>query len=108
MTRLFFSVILICGIFIISACSIIGVNEITGYKLTVEVRDMNGQLIEDASVTSTADHSKKIKPGTYTLLYGSTGLYVVTITAPAMRTKQIKVSIPVDQDKMFSVVLIDK
>lgn len=108
MRKQILSFLLICGIAVLSACSLIGVTEVTGYKMTVEVRDTNNVIVEAASVTSTADSTKKTKPGIYTLLYGKTGLYVVTISAPDKQTKQIKVNVPADQDKVFTVILNDK
>lgn len=103
-----FTCLLPLVLILLSACSIVGVTEITGYKVIVEVKDTNGDIVQNALVTSNADGVDKEKPGVYSLLYGKTGLYVVTIAAPDKQTKQIKVSVPADKDKVFSVVLNDK
>ncbi len=92
---------------LLDACSLIGVTEITAYKVTVEAKDQRGQIVPDAHVTSRADKTRKVKPGIYELLYARTGLYVVTISAPDKLTKQIKVSVPADKDKIFTVILDD-
>lgn len=92
-----------------TACSLVGVSEWNANKVTVEVRDTSNELIDEAVVTSTADEINKSKtPGTYSLLYAKTGLQVVTVSAPHKQTKQIKVSVPADNNKIFTVILNDQ
>ena len=99
--------ILLISVFTAS-CSLIGVEEWNAYKVTIEVKDSFSHLISDASVTSTADKTEKAKaPGTYKLLYAKTGIHVITISAPHKQTKQIKLVMPADNEKIMTVILAD-
>lgn len=94
---------------LLSACSVMGVSEWNAYQVFVEAKDTSGQLIEEARVTSAADKTEKTKtPGVFSLLYLKTGIHVVTISAPDKQTKQIKLTLPADHEKIMSVILIDK
>jgi len=108
MKSLLLSLLLVFGLLLSTACTLVGVKEWNAYQVTIEVKNTSSQLIENASVTSAADKTKKMKtPGTYSLLYAKTGIHVVTISAPNKQTKQIKLTMPADREKIMTVILKD-
>ena len=95
-------------LFTSTACSIIGVNKWNAYQIIIEVKDSSNQILMDAVVTSDADKIVRSEiSGTYSLLYSSTGLHVVTISAPNKMTKQIKLNMPLDNEKIMTIILKD-
>lgn len=85
-----------------------GTNKWTASAVTIEVRDQNGEAIENAQVTTSELKEETNDEGHVELYFPVTGLHVVTISAENKATKQIKVSIPQDQGHIVNVVLESK
>ena len=102
--KLKFSVIFI--LFLISGCSLLGENQWSAYKVTLDVRNETGQVIESVKLES-SDIKTQItnKNGRSELKFRSAGLHVVTIMAENKVTKQIKISLPQDDNKIINVTL---
>jgi len=92
-----------------SGCSLLGVNQWSAYKVTVDVHNQSGVAVENTKLVSNNVESKTTnKEGRADLKFPVAGLHVVTITAEGKVTKQIKISLPQDDNKIIHVILKDK
>ena len=91
---------------LISGCSLPGINQWTAYKVILDVRNETGQVIESVKLES-SDIKTQItnEKGRSELKFSSAGLHVVTIMAENKVTKQIKISLPQDDNKIINVTL---
>jgi len=93
----------------LAGCSLLGTNQWAAYKITVDVQNEVGQAISQVKL-----ESNEVKPqitdenGRAVIQFRSAGLHVVTISADEKMTKQIKVSLPQDENKIFNVILFDR
>ena len=92
-----------------SGCSLLGENQWSAYKVILDVRNETGQPISDVKLES-SDIKAQITniDGRSELNFRSAGLHVVTIIAKNKATKQIKISLPQDDNKIINVVLTTK
>jgi len=102
-------VTIIFVIMLCASCAIKGVKEWASNKLEVEVQDSSGKSIFHALVeTSENQQIDTNKEGRAMLYYQKSGLKVITISAAKYETKQIKVNMPKDNNKVVNVILSDK
>ena len=92
-----------------SSCGIKGIKEWASNKLIVEVHDTFSSPISNASV-ETSENQQKLtnQEGRVILHYQKTGLKVITISAENYETRQIKVTMPNDNNKIVNVALSKK
>jgi hypothetical protein len=100
---------LILLVVLLAGCSLFGINQWSAYKVIIDVQDQTGHAVENAVLesndvkTQTTDES-----GQTQLRFKVAGLHVVTITAENKITKQIKIGLPQDDNKIIQVILKDK
>lgn len=93
----------------LSACTLLGMNNLGTFKVTVEVVDKSGSGISHAVVkTSNNFEAETNDEGIVLLNYISSGLHVVTVSSQSKETKQFKISLPKDDGKQISIMLNDK
>jgi len=89
-----------------SGCSLLGENQWSAYKVIVDVQNETGQAIQNASLESSDIKSQSTdENGRSELQFRSAGLHVVTIMAKNKETKQIKIGLPQDDNKIIKVTL---
>ena len=94
---------------LISGCSLMGENQWSAYKVIVDVQNESGQAIANASLESSDIKSQTTnESGRAELQFRSAGLHVVTIVAENKTTKQIKIALPQDDNKIINVTLSTK
>jgi len=92
-----------------SGCSLMGENQWSAYKVIVDVQNESGQALSNASLESSDIKSQTTnKNGRSELQFRSAGLHVVTIVAENKITKQIKIALPQDDNKIINVTLSAK
>ncbi len=102
-------VIILALITVCCSCGIKSVKEWAANKLVVEVQDSMGKAIFHALVeTSENQQIETDEDGKAMLYYQKSGLKVITIGAEKFETKQIKVNMPKDNNKVVNVILIGK
>ncbi|MDH5232380.1 MAG: hypothetical protein OEZ58_20205 [Gammaproteobacteria bacterium] len=90
----------------ISACTFIDSRHWAPYSVNIKVLDQENHIIVHATVKTTRGQTVLTNDkGVAQLFYTNTGLHVVTISAPARATQQLKVSIPEDNEKQFPVIM---
>jgi len=91
---------------LMSGCSLLGENQWSAYKVIVNVQNETGQAIQNASLESSDIKTQNTNEnGRSELQFRSAGLHVVTIMAENKETKQIKVALPQDDNKIINVTL---
>ena len=94
---------------LLASCSLIGVSKWTAYKIVVEVHDQAGSPAVNVNVASSENQQNMTnEKGQTELFYTQIGLHVITLSAENKQTKQIKISLPQDNNKVITVVLKDK
>lgn len=95
---------------LVSACAIKSVKQWASNKVTVEVHDSFASPIPDASVETSENQQQALtdQSGRAIIYYQKTGLKVITISAESYETKQIKVIMPNDNNKIVNVTLPKK
>ena len=94
----------------LGACGFKSVKQWASNKVTVEVFDSFASPIIDASV-ETSENQQQVptdQSGKAIIYYQKTGLKVITISAENYETKQIKVTMPNDNNKIVNVTLSKK
>lgn len=94
---------------LISSCSLLGVNQWSAYKVTVDVRNETGVVVANVMLKSNGVKTQITDIyGRADLKFSVAGLHVVTITSDNKITKQIKISLPQDDNIIVYVVLNEK
>ncbi len=100
-------VLVICSTII--SCSLWKANEWNSSKVIIEVYNNKGEPLVKSGITTTANQkSLTDSEGRAVLFYQKSGLHIVTVESMGKMTKQIKIRIPTDVNKVVNVVLIDK
>jgi len=100
-------IIMLATLFIfIQGCSIIGDKNWSAYKVILEVQDEIGNTVSGANVISSSN-AKQVTDvlGRSTLYYTQRGLHIITVNTQNMFTKQVKVKIPEDNNKIVTLSL---
>lgn len=94
---------------LMSGCSLLGEHQWSAYKVTVDVKNETGQVLEGVKLESN-NVKEKITDnmGRVELKFRNAGLHVVTLMATDKVTKQIKIFLPQDDGKIVNVVLSAK
>ena len=91
------------------SCGIKGIKEWASNKMVIEVQNSSGKAMFHALVETNENQQVHTdKEGKAILYYQKTGLKVITISAEKFETKQIKVNMPKDNNKVVNVILLDK
>jgi len=102
-------ILVVIVILVTTSCAVKGVREWASSKIIVELQNQVGESVTNALIESSEDQQiKSDKDGRATLYYQRSGLKVITISAGKYVTKQIKVNIPKDNDKVVNIVLSKK
>lgn len=93
----------------VSSCSLLKPNDWNSYKVTLEVRDVQGDTISGAGIRSSARVSHKTdEQGRVSLYYIQRGLHIVTVQSAEMKTKQVKIRVPDDANRIVSLYMQPK
>ena len=95
---------------LVSACGIKSVKQWASNKVIVEVYDSFATPLPDVSVETSENQQYVLtdQSGRAVIYYQKTGLKVITISAENYETKQIKVIMPNDNNKIVNVTLSKK
>ena len=100
---------LILLLLLTSGCSLLGENQWSAYKVTLDVKNEMGVSISNVKLESSDIKTQMTNTdGRSVLKFKSAGLHVVTIVANNKITKQIKVALPQDDNKIINVTLSEK
>lgn len=93
-------------LFTTSSCSLLKHNDWNSYKVTLEIRDVQGEIISGADIRSSARHVPTTdEEGRVSLYYMKRGLHIITVQSAQMKTKQVKIRVPDDANKIVSLYM---
>ncbi|MDH3325123.1 MAG: hypothetical protein OEM38_00230 [Gammaproteobacteria bacterium] len=103
------NIVILFWVIFLSSCSLWKANDWNAYKVTLEVQDESGQAVPDVNIQTAGMHEKKTNnQGRATLFYTQAGFHIATLHEVGMLTKQIKIDIPRDANKIVTLSLKSK
>jgi len=107
--KTFYLLFLFSGILNLASCSLLKANDWNAFSVILEVSDASGAKIEGAKVQSSEKNEEYTDTlGRVVLFYTQTGFHIVTIQYEGMLTKQVKLKLPDDADKIVLISLQSK
>ena len=91
------------------SCTLWKANDWNAYRVVIQVLDEYGQPVSPVNILTSARHDKKVdRKGRVTLYFSQTGLHIITVQATGMYTRQIKIKMAEDVNKIIVVALRSK
>ncbi len=91
------------------SCTLWRANDWNAYRVALEVLDEYGQPVSAAKILTSARQDKQAdQKGRVTLYFSQTGLHIITVQASGMYTRQVKIKIPDDVNRIIVVALRSK
>lgn len=98
-----------CLLVTLCSCSLLGGKQWSAYSVIIEVQNDASEGVANA-VLEANDMKTKItgEEGRAKLKFRTAGIHVVTISADHKATKQVKIQLPQDDNKIINIVLNTK